>query len=95
MQLIFRADLAATDLNGPERTPEGDLFRSDLGVEILLSEATGFPRLTLRAADGAAVRVTDADGSALDEEALGALLWERLEAFDEVIERLAGPLPEV
>jgi hypothetical protein len=29
----------------------------------------------------------------MGDEAVSALLWERLESFDEVIERLAGPLP--
>lgn len=92
---ITREELAGADLTGPDRTPEGDLFRSDVGVEVLLSEVDGFPTLSLRTREGAGVIVMDEEGAPLDEEALGALLWERLEAFDEVIDLLAGPLPEV
>lgn len=94
MRRITRAELATTDLAGPVRTPEGDLFSSDLGLEILLREEDGFPIASLRGADGGEVLVEE-EGAPMDPEALSALLWERLEAFDEVIERLAGPLPEI
>ncbi len=94
MRRITRAELATTDLAGPVRTPEGDLFSSDLGLEILLREEDGFPIASLRGADGGEVLVEE-EGAPMDPEALSALLWERLEEFDEVMERLAGPLPEV
>lgn len=95
MRIITREELARADLTGPSRTAEGDLFQADIGVEVLLSDENGFPVLTLREADGAGVIITGEDGAPLEEEAVSTLLWERLETFDEVIERLAGPLPEV
>ncbi len=96
MQDISRASLLEAELSGP--TPEGDadLFRSDRGFEVLLRELDGFPVLEIRGSGGAPVRVVDEEGGTrLDEEEVSVLLWERLEEFDAVIERLAGPLPDL
>jgi hypothetical protein len=95
MRDIRKSTLAESELSGP--FPEGgaDLFRSESGFEILLKEEDGFPSLELRGVDGAGLRVIDEeDGSVLNEETVSTILWERLETFDAVIDRLAGPLPD-
>jgi hypothetical protein len=92
MSSIQLTELRSGDLTGPVMTQEGDLFRSHQ-FEILLSDSEGFPQVTLRSPSGEALQVIDEEGAALGEEDLSTLLWERLEGFDEVIERLAGPLP--
>jgi hypothetical protein len=94
MKHIPLSDISSADLTGPHPGPEGDLFRSDRGFEVLLRDHGSFPELELRASGGTGVRVLDEDGAEVGEEALSTLLWERLESFDEVIERLAGPLPD-
>ena len=92
MPSIQLTELQSADLTGPVPSEEGDLFRS-YRFDIVLTEATGFPQVTLQSPAGDALRVVDQEGDELEEEALNTLLWERLEVFDEVIERLAGPLP--
>lgn len=95
MRDIRRSTLAESELSGPIAEGGADLFRSDGGFEVLLKEEGGFPSLELRGSDGSGLRViADEDGSPLDEEEVSTLLWERLETFDAVIERLAGPLPD-
>jgi hypothetical protein len=94
MRLLNMTELRSAELNGPFQDEDGDLFRSET-FDILLTEEEGFLTARLRAPDGAPVRVVDETGSEVDEEALSTLLWERLEVFDEVIERLAGPIPEL
>jgi hypothetical protein len=95
MRDISRASLLEAELSGP--TPEGDadLFGSDRGFQVLLREIDGFPVLEIRGADGDPVRVVDEEGGTrLDDEEVSVPLWERLERFDAVIERLAGPFPD-
>ena len=95
MQDISRSEISGAELSGPFGQGDADLFRSESGFEILLKEEDGFPSLELRGANGAGLRVIDdEDGSVLDEETVSTILWERLETFDAVIERLAGPLPD-
>jgi hypothetical protein len=95
MRDIRRSTLTESELSDPVAEGGADLFRSDGGFEILLKEEGRFPTLELRGCDGAELRVIeDEDGSALDEETVSTLLWERLETFDAVIDRLAGPLPD-
>lgn len=92
MPYIDLTELRSADLTGPELTEEGDLFRSDR-FELILKEVDGFPQITLRTRSGEVLQVLDEEGAELGEEDLSTLLWERLEVFDEVIERLAGPMP--
>ena len=95
MRDISRAALLEAELS--ELTPEGDvdLFGSDRGFQVLLREIDGFPVLEVRGTDGDPVRVVDEEGGTrLDDEEVSTLLWEKLEGFDVVIERLAGPLSD-
>lgn len=94
MRPLNMTELRSAELHGPFADDAGDLFRSET-FDILLTEEEGFPTARLRAPDGVPVRVVDETGSEVDEEELSTLLWERLEVFDEVIERLAGPIPEL
>jgi hypothetical protein len=94
MRDVTRAELAGAELSGPFPEAGADLFRTDAGFEVLLREVDGFPVLELRGSDGGQVRAVEAEGGPrMGDEAVSVLLWERLENFDEVIERLAGPLP--
>jgi hypothetical protein len=93
MSILNITELRSAEIHGPIPDDAGDLFRSEV-FEILLTEGEGFPTARLRGPDGAPVRVVDETGSEVDEEELSTLLWERLEVFDEVIERLAGPIPQ-
>ena len=94
MRKITRADIAEADFQDPETTGEGDLFRSDKGIEILLIEEDGFPLVEVRDEGGAPICVLE-EGVPMEDDALSVLLWERIETFDAVIDRLAGPMPEV
>lgn len=95
MRDISRAALLEAELSGPTPEGEADLFRSDRGFQVLLRELDGFPVLEVRGSDGDQIRVVDEEGGLrLDDEEVSTLLWEKLESFDAVIERLAGPLSD-
>jgi hypothetical protein len=83
----------SADLDGPLRVEGEDRFRSGDLFEIRLTGQQDCPDLVLTRPDGRPLQVAEEDGSRLGEEEVQVLLWERLEGFDEVIERLSGPLP--
>ena len=91
MMEISRSAIAGAELIGPEVTEKGDVFRSPGHFEILLGERDGLPFVELRSPGGEILRVVgDHDKEPLDEVEVDRMLWERLEEFDHVIERLAG-----
>jgi len=93
-ETVTRVELADMALEGPIVTPDGDVFRSLTGIEILLSEADNNPTLSLRRSGGSRLEIVEEDGTGMDPEESEALLWEILEDFDDVMERLSGPIPE-
>jgi hypothetical protein len=90
---ITREALLSAEIEGPFRVAGEDRFRAEKLFEIRLTGREDCPDLVLSGPDGGAIRVVDEDGTELGEEEVQVLLWERLEGFDEVIERLTGPLP--
>jgi len=92
-ETITRAEFASGELEAPTRVNGEDRLRAGDLFEIRLTGPHDCPELVLARPDGVLLRVVEEDGSDLDPEEVQVLLWERLEVFDEVIERLAGPLP--
>jgi hypothetical protein len=92
---IKMADIAQAEFDGPTHIDGSDLFRASGLFDIRLTWDADGPEMGVMGPNGEGLCVLEEDGTEMDPEEVQALIWERLETFDEVIERLAGPLPDL
>lgn len=92
---VTRADVAQAELEGPTRMDGFDLFRAKDLFDIRLTWDADGPEMGIRGPEGETIYVLEEDGTEVNPEEVQVLIWERLETFDEVIEGLAGPLPDL